>query len=133
MGAGKSRPLDTDPRCETLAPIWGPFVDAFVDTLHANGQAVHPPPPRKPHRAASRSKGKAGSDDQDDVKARRLSDAHALRSPGSPGPVFRPAAERLVAIGDLHGDLAKTTEAFRAGGLIDGSGAWIGGSTVAVQ
>jgi hypothetical protein len=38
-----------------------------------------------------------------------------------------------VAIGDLHGDLAKTTEAFRAGGLIDGSGAWIGGSTVAVQ
>ena len=133
MGAGKSRPLDTDPRCETLAPIWGPFVDAFVDTLHANGQAVHPPPPRKPHRAASRSKGKAGSDDEEDVKARRLSDAHALRSPGSPGPVFRPAAERLVAIGDLHGDLAKTTEAFRAGGLIDGSGAWIGGSTVAVQ
>ena len=117
-----------------MAPIWGPFVDAFVDTLHANGQAVHPPPPRKPHRAASRSKeGKAGSDDEDDVKARRLSDAHALRSPGSPGPVFRPAAERLVAIGDLHGDLAKTTEAFRAGGLIDGSGAWIGGSTVAVQ
>ena len=31
MGAGKSRPLDTDPRCETLAPIWGPFVDAFVE------------------------------------------------------------------------------------------------------
>ena len=38
MGNGKSVPLDTDPRCETLAPIWGPFVDAFVDTLHAKGE-----------------------------------------------------------------------------------------------
>ena len=47
MGVGLSRPLDRDPRCATLAPVWSPFVDAFVDTLHAGGQAVHPPPPRR--------------------------------------------------------------------------------------
>ncbi|ACO63374.1 predicted protein, partial [Micromonas commoda] len=41
--------------------------------------------------------------------------------------------ERLVAIGDLHGDLNKATRAFRAGGLIDSHGKWIGGATVAVQ
>ena len=47
--------------------------------------------------------------------------------------MFRSAAERLVAIGDLHGDLAKAREAFRAGGLTDADGRWIGGRTVAVQ
>ena len=56
MGNGKSVPLDTDPRCETLAPIWGPFVDAFVDTLHAKGGAVHPPPPRELRRGGSRGR-----------------------------------------------------------------------------
>ena len=39
-----------------------------------------------------------------------------------------------MAIGDLHGDLRKTKDAFVAGGLIDAhSGAWVGGKTVAVQ
>lgn len=48
--------------------------------------------------------------------------------------MFRPAAERLVAIGDLHGDLGKTKEAFVAGGLIDPRTLrWVGGDTVAVQ
>ena len=131
MGNGKSVPLDTDPRCETLAPIWGPFVDAFVDTLHAKGGAVHPPPPRELRRGGSR--GRRASDGDADDAAKRLAEAHALRSPGSPGSVFRPAAERLVAIGDLHGDLNKATRAFRAGGLIDSHGKWIGGATVAVQ
>ena len=41
--------------------------------------------------------------------------------------------KRVVAIGDLHGDLNKATRAFRAGGLIDSHGKWIGGATVAVQ
>ena len=131
MGNGKSVPLDTDPRCQTLAPIWGPFVDAFVDTLHAKGGAVHPPPPRETRRGGSR--GRRASDGDADDGAKRLAEVHALRSPGTPGSVFRPAAERLVAIGDLHGDLNKATRAFRAGGLIDSHGKWIGGATVAVQ
>jgi len=125
MGAGRSRPLDTDPRCATLAPVWSPFVDAFVDTLHAGGAAVHPPPPR--------SGGRGSAASSSSPSASRLAAAHASRSPGAPGPVSRPAAARLVAIGDLHGDLGKARDAFRAGGLVDERGRWCGGSTVAVQ
>ncbi|XP_047334131.1 shewanella-like protein phosphatase 2 [Impatiens glandulifera] len=44
-----------------------------------------------------------------------------------------PSPERLVAIGDLHGDLQKSKLAFRLAGLIDTSDRWIGGSTTVVQ
>lgn len=49
-------------------------------------------------------------------------------------PTLRlPAVERLVAIGDLHGDFDKTRRAFRTGGLIDDRDCWTGGTTTAVQ
>lgn len=44
-----------------------------------------------------------------------------------------PAVQRLVAIGDLHGDFDKTRRAFLAGGLIDDKDHWTGGTTTAVQ
>ena len=40
---------------------------------------------------------------------------------------------RLVAIGDLHGDMQKARRAFRLGGLVDASDRWAGGTTTAVQ
>jgi len=43
------------------------------------------------------------------------------------------APGRVVAIGDLHGDLGATKRALRAGALIDDKDAWIGGKTVLVQ
>ena len=46
---------------------------------------------------------------------------------------FLPAAARLVAIGDLHGDMGKTRRAFRIAGLIDANDRWTGGTTTAVQ
>lgn len=46
---------------------------------------------------------------------------------------FMPAAARLVAIGDLHGDMSKTRRAFKIGGLIDNQDSWTGGTTTAVQ
>lgn len=48
-------------------------------------------------------------------------------------PTVLPAAERLVAIGDLHGDMAKTRRAFSLAGLIDQQDRWTGGDTVVVQ
>ncbi|EIE25532.1 Metallo-dependent phosphatase [Coccomyxa subellipsoidea C-169] len=48
-------------------------------------------------------------------------------------PTFLPAVPRLVAIGDLHGDLKKARRAFRLGGLTDANDRWIGGTTTAVQ
>ncbi|GAQ90338.1 hypothetical protein KFL_006290030 [Klebsormidium nitens] len=44
-----------------------------------------------------------------------------------------PAPERLVAIGDLHGDLRKARRAFRLAGVVDEKDRWIGGKTVVVQ
>ncbi len=43
------------------------------------------------------------------------------------------AVKRLVAIGDLHGDLTVTKKALRLAGAIDPSDAWIGGELVVVQ
>jgi hypothetical protein len=45
----------------------------------------------------------------------------------------RPAPERLVAIGDLHGDLDHARRALRLAGAIDEHDRWIGGHTVLVQ
>ncbi|EFJ49218.1 hypothetical protein VOLCADRAFT_90147 [Volvox carteri f. nagariensis] len=58
-------------------------------------------------------------------------DAYVSRS--EPLPTAVPAADRLVAIGDIHGDYHKAVRAFRLAGLTDEHGRWSGGSTVAVQ
>jgi hypothetical protein len=63
----------------------------------------------------------------------------ALAAPSAPpvhdtDPAYRaPAPERLVAIGDLHGDLAGTRAALRLAGAIDDKDRWIGGKLVVVQ
>jgi hypothetical protein len=44
-----------------------------------------------------------------------------------------PAPARLVAIGDLHGDLAATKAALRLADVMDGDDRWKGGATVVVQ
>lgn len=48
-------------------------------------------------------------------------------------PFRFPAPARLVAIGDLHGDVASTREALRLAGAIDENDHWSGGKLVVVQ
>ncbi|KAL3146397.1 hypothetical protein ABBQ32_003079 [Trebouxia sp. C0010 RCD-2024] len=63
-------------------------------------------------------------------------DGPAVKGPAAkiePLTTFLPAAARLVAIGDLHGDMGKTRRAFKIAGLIDANDRWTGGSTTAVQ
>jgi hypothetical protein len=57
----------------------------------------------------------------------------ARTAPLSVAPYRFPAPERLVAIGDLHGDLAAARAALRLAGAIDRSDRWIGKSLVVVQ
>lgn len=45
---------------------------------------------------------------------------------------YRPA-QRVVALGDVHGDLDATRRALRLAGAIDGDDHWIGGDLVVVQ
>jgi len=51
----------------------------------------------------------------------------------SPIALRVPMPKRLVAIGDLHGDLGGTRDALRTAGAIDSADHWIGGELVVVQ
>ena len=51
----------------------------------------------------------------------------------APVPLKYAAPKRLVAIGDLHGDLGGTRSALKAAGAIDDKDKWIGGDLVIVQ
>jgi hypothetical protein len=62
----------------------------------------------------------------------RPADAKPIAVPQEPRTFF-PAARRIVAIGDLHGDLAATRAALRLAGAIDASDRWVGGDLVVVQ
>ncbi|KAA3480096.1 Calcineurin-like metallo-phosphoesterase superfamily protein [Gossypium australe] len=53
--------------------------------------------------------------------------------PQKPLQTHYPSPSCAVATGGLHGDLEKTMQAFRLGGLIDGSNYWFGVSTTVVQ
>lgn len=64
----------------------------------------------------------------------RPSASPAPTASAAPAEVRRlPAAPRVVAIGDLHGDLAATRKALRLAGAVDEKDAWIGGPLVVVQ
>lgn len=71
-----------------------------------------------------------------------LIDVSQAEGPAGPRPppeqarpprVSLPAVPRLVAVGDLHGDLAKARRAFRLAGLIDDRDRWAGGTATVVQ
>lgn len=48
-------------------------------------------------------------------------------------PNVLPAVRRIIAIGDIHGDLAVAKLLLKAGRVIDDNDNWIGGDTVVVQ
>jgi len=75
-----------------------------------------PPEPAKPSTA------KAGVTAAPSISPEEADTSYKVQAPG-----------RVVAIGDLHGDLAATKRALRVGGLIDDKDAWSGGKTVLVQ
>lgn len=53
---------------------------------------------------------------------------------GAHDPPIPPATlPRVVALGDLHGDLAKTRRALRLAGIVDEEDRWIGGDAIVVQ
>ena len=50
-----------------------------------------------------------------------------------PQPTRQEAPARIIAMGDIHGDIQAMRTAFRLANLIDEDDAWIGGETVVVS
>jgi hypothetical protein len=95
------------------AVIWPILLAIACDRGHPHHEPPVSEPPRVPAPAAA-----------------------AAPSPGctiEPLPLRLAAPKRLVAIGDLHGDLGGTRAALRAAGAIDDRDHWIGGELVVVQ
>ena len=67
------------------------------------------------------------------VAVQRVPDRAPPSCTVAPIPLRLPAPPRLVAVGDLHGDLGGTRAALRAVGAIDDRDRWIGGDLVVVQ
>ncbi|KAK8935617.1 hypothetical protein KSP39_PZI013841 [Platanthera zijinensis] len=77
--------------------------------------------------------------------ARKLSESsYAVTAGGTPKPItirgnpptfVSAPGRRIIAVGDLHGDLSQTRSALEIAGVIssDGRDSWIGGDTVVVQ
>lgn len=64
--------------------------------------------------------------------------AAAAGAPGAacdpaPQPWRFPAVARVIAVGDVHGDLGAVRAVLRAAGVVDAGGAWTGGATWVVQ
>lgn len=77
------------------------------------------------HGASSRTSPPPQAEDRSEKTAER----HVAGNP----PYRFPAPPRLVAIGDLHGDLQATRRALKLAGAVDAEGRWVGGELVLVQ
>ncbi|KAK4850330.1 hypothetical protein QYF36_005752 [Acer negundo] len=89
--------------CENIPNLVSSFVDTLVDFSVSGGLFLPNPDSTSPHNAP------------DTIITRY------------------PTPDRLIAIGDLHGDLEKSKQAFKIAGLIDDSDRWVGGSSTVVQ
>ncbi len=58
---------------------------------------------------------------------------HPMPAVAPLSPTTYPAPQRLIAIGDVHGDLSAFRAALRLGGAIDAEDRWAGGELVVVQ
>lgn len=93
-----------DYECSRLPPLVSKFVDTFVDFV-VGGQFL--------------SSTSTPTDERDSNWARRVTKF--------------PSADRLVAIGDIHGDLQKARQSLMAAQVMDENNQWIGGNTTVVQ
>ena len=95
-------------------------------------------PPSRPDAGLERARVAPASTASAAVEPPRLQ-APPVAAPQAPPPhvdddSFRyPNAERIIAVGDIHGDVRAARAALRLGGAIDETGQWIGGKLVVVQ
>ncbi len=112
---------------------------AWASTPACGGEAgqrsATAPAPAVASASASASVPKEGAKEATTNNPRALGpgEAGAVLPGSKPPPTKVPAAPRIVAIGDVHGDLEATRRVLRLVGAIDGRDAWVGGDLVLVQ
>ncbi|CAI9776370.1 unnamed protein product [Fraxinus pennsylvanica] len=108
--------MESQINCQILPSLVSSFVDTFVDFSVSGGLFLLPEP--NPNLDLITSQNAKNSKD-----------------PACLPPLQTVFAQpsRLIAIGDLHGDLYKGKQALRLAGLIDLNGRWSGGSSTVVQ
>jgi MFS transporter, DHA1 family, tetracycline resistance protein len=99
-----------------LNPYYGVAAGVLALALAGCDRPTEPPVPAPTKRAVAAS-----------------ASATASASAAIVAPTRIPAPARIVAIGDLHGDLDATRAALRLGGAIDEKDHWSGGSLMVVQ
>ncbi|KAM3702314.1 hypothetical protein ACB094_04G019700 [Castanea mollissima] len=104
----------TSSTCQQVPNLLSSFVDTFVDFSVSGGLFL----PNYQNTPDSNTPASHRNDENTPGKFK-------TRYPSPPS--------RLVAIGDLHGDLEKSKQALRLAELINDSGDWTGGSTTVVQ
>lgn len=135
------KPRHSTTFCKKVPSLFSSFVDAFVDYAvggqflggnDAGGGAS--PSPSTPEEeeaiflSSLQPKGGAKVGLDADIMA---SDWGDVRGGGL--RTWLRAPERLIAIGDIHGDIAKARAALRIANVIDENDEWVGGETVVVQ
>lgn len=102
--------------CQNLPSLLSSFVDTFIDFSVSGGLFLLPPSPNP------------------DLKLNPYASSNKVDTTiSTPLQTIYPAPTRLIAIGDLHGDLEKAKQALRLAGLINAEDRWSGGSATVVQ
>jgi len=115
----------------------GPFcwsAVALAVLLSAAGcNRAQPEPPAATQKAAQPSTSSAPGRSEAPPPASGAPGAPAPASGALSAPFRLPAAARVVAVGDLHGDFVATQKVLRLAGALGPDGHWAGGSMVLVQ
>lgn len=107
--------------CKQVPSLFSSFVDAFVDYA-VGGQVLSKPAPPSVDPNATL-----------DAPYTKLDEAPPIVIKEEEPQTWLPAPKRLIAIGDLHGDLAKARATLQVAEVIDEYDRWVGGETVVVQ
>ncbi|KAM5567638.1 shewanella-like protein phosphatase 2 [Rosa sericea] len=110
MGDLKAKKSSASESCKDVPALLTSFVDTFVDYT-VGGHFLLPENPLP--------------------LPQNYTNATTTQQP--PLQTFYPPQDRLIAIGDVHGDLDKTKQSLRLANLIDQSDKWVGGSATVVQ
>jgi hypothetical protein len=137
------------PFCSNVPALVSDFVDSFVDFVvggqflgSSSSSATSFSVNQKTSSSSSASFATTRLDKEEEEEfdgnqqgknSSKVEESSEMGRRGRMLSTWLPAPERLIAIGDIHGDLSKARAALRVAQVLDANDHWIGGKTVVVQ